>query len=319
MKLYLLALLGGVASLSAQAAGLDLTPKNPPVRSTDAPALVWDLAPDVAPTGYRNFRTTSEPLKAKSGAALPDLTGFAALHESGSSEFTTAGFKKMAARFTGPVVDFDLRQEDHGYLNGQPVSWYATNNWGNVGKTHDAIVAEERGKLDAFSAGSTVVVTDDSVKKADAGDAAPRTSVKVAAAQSERQVVEAAGAHYVRLTVTDHARPTDAEVDRFVAAVRDLPPDAWAHFHCRAGRGRTTTFMALYDMLRNAPQVSLAAIIERQSLAAGDYDLLGKEKEGGAKEGVAADRANFVRAFYRYAQANPNGKPQLWTEWLANP
>jgi hypothetical protein len=29
-----------------------------------------------------------------------------------------------------------------------------------------------------------------------------------------------------------------------------------------------------------------------------------------------ADRAAFVRAFYDYARANPNGQPQLWSEWL---
>jgi protein-tyrosine phosphatase len=74
--------------------------------------------------------------------------------------------------------------------------------------------------------------------------------------------------------------------------------------------------MALYDMLRNAQQVSLLDIDHRQSLLAGDYDLLGKEGEPGARVAVAADRAAFVRTFYDYAKANPNGQPQLWTEWL---
>ena len=95
-----------------------------------------------------------------------------------------------------------------------------------------------------------------------------------------------------------------------------MPADGWAHFHCRAGKGRTTTFMVLYDMLRNARSVSLGDIVNRQSALAGDYDLLKLDAEAGWKAAVFADRAAFVRAFYRYARANPGGQPQLWSEWL---
>src|SRR5262249_7367517 len=112
-------------------------------------------------------------------------------------------------------------------------------------------------------------------------------------------------------------RPTDEEVDRFVGAVRGLSADAWAHFHCRAGKGRTTTFMALYDMLRDAKTVSLQAIVDRQSLLVGDYNLLQPAPdETGAKVAVFQDRAAFVRAFYDYARDNPGGRPMLWSEWL---
>jgi protein-tyrosine phosphatase len=49
---------------------------------------------------------------------------------------------------------------------------------------------------------------------------------------------EVPGTGYVRITVTDRARPLDDEVDRFVLAVRALPENAWAHFYCEAGRYR---------------------------------------------------------------------------------
>ena len=143
----------------------------------------------------------------------------------------------------------------------------------------------------------------------------PETIVVVHPA-TERETVEAAGASYVRITVADHARPDDGAVDRFIAAVRTLPADGWVFFHCRAGRGRTTTFMALYDMLRNARQVSLEDIAKRQELLGNDYDVLQPADAGTAKAPYVADRIAFVRAFYDYAKANPNGKPQTWTEWL---
>jgi protein-tyrosine phosphatase len=120
----------------------------------------------------------------------------------------------------------------------------------------------------------------------------------------------------VRITVTDHTRPFDDEVDRFILAVRALPDSAWAHFHCEAGLGRTTTFMVLYDMLRNANRVSLEDIVGRQRILSNGYDVLLPDEPGNWKAPYAADRAEFVRAFYNYARANPNGRPELWTEWL---
>lgn len=302
------------ASPALFAAGLVQT--SPPVRSADQPALVWDLAPELAAKGCRNFRTTADPLAPKPWRAAPDSRGLAALRASGSSEFSAAGLGKMLGRFSGPVTVFDLRQEDHGFVNGEPVSWYATNNWANVGKSNAEIVAEERARLAALAAAGWATLTDDSVKKAGAADA-PRRTEAVVLAQTEEQLVHSHGAAYVRITVSDHARPTDEEVDRFVAAVRGLPPGGWVHFHCRAGRGRTTTFMALYDMLRNARSVPLRDIVDRQSLLAGDYDLLGKAAAGGDRNsGAAQDRADFVRAFYDYAKANPDGRPLTWSEWL---
>ncbi|HEU4772375.1 MAG TPA: hypothetical protein VFS68_09465 [Candidatus Udaeobacter sp.] len=109
------------------------------------------------------------------------------------------------------------------------------------------------------------------------------------------------------MAVTDHACPLDSAIDEFVAAVRELPQNAWAHFHCEAGLGCTTTFMVLYDMLRNANRVSLDDIVQRQKILSKGYDVLQPPDGGDWKAPYAADRAKFIRAFYDYARANPNG------------
>ena len=302
-------------------AGLELAgaplPNTQPVVPADAikPLLVWDVAPALRDTLPRNFRTTDTVLKAQD-ASPPSALGLAGLHMAGGGQFTAAGLKLALGALHGPVTVFDLRQETHVFVAGLPVSWFATNNWANVGRAHPAIEADEASRVRAFVSGTKLELADDKTKKPPA-DATPPETLVVAQPATEREIVEAAGAAYVRITVADHARPTDEEVDRFLQAVKALPADGCVLFHCRAGRGRTTTFMALYDMLRNARQVTLEDIARRQEIIGNDFDVLQPADPGSAKAPYVADRIAFVRAFYDYARANPDGRPQLWSEWLA--
>jgi Inositol hexakisphosphate len=309
---YLVLLLAPVALFSDT-----LVQKNPPVRPTDADSavLIWDIDLNLAKNLPRNFRTTDDPLKTDKGQ-MPSDTGLADLHASGSGEFTADGLKLLLARTRGPVTIFDLRQETHIFVNGLPVSWYATRDWVNVGLSQSAIEADESARVESLKPGSKIVVRPGAaVKKPGVTPSSPQ-NVTVEHASTEREFVKPNHASYVRVTVTDHCRPLDDEVDRFVLAVRAFPENAWAHFHCEAGLGRTTTFMVLYDMLRNANRVSLEDIVRRQKILSRGYDVLQPAELGNWKAPYTADRAGFVRAFYDYARANPNGQPKLWSEWL---
>jgi protein tyrosine phosphatase (PTP) superfamily phosphohydrolase (DUF442 family) len=294
-----------------------LSPEHPPVRPADAasPVLIWDIDPAKASALPRNFRTTEDFPKNETGEPFENA-GLKELRASGSGEFTADNLKLLLARTRGPVTVFDLRQETHIFINGLPASWFATHDWANVGRSRAAIEAEETAQVQSLKPGSEVSIRFGEPVKKGHRDAGAPLRVTVNYANTERELVEAAGARYVRIPVTDHARPMDEEVDRFVLAVREMPPDGWAHFHCEAGRGRTTTFMALYDMLRNAARISLEAIARRQKLLGYGYDVLAPAAPGNWKAPYIADRIAFVRAFYDYARANPNGRPRLWSEWL---
>lgn len=294
-----------------------LMQKNPPVRPADAdsPVLIWDVDQKLAAALPRNFRTTDDPIKADKGQITSDI-GLADLHASGSGEFTANGLKVLLARTRGPVTVFDLRQETHIFVNGLPVSWFATNDWANVGRSQSAIEADENARVESLKPGRKIIVRPGAaVKKPGVTPSTPQ-NVTVEHASTERDLVDANRAAYVRLTITDHARPLDEEVDRFILVIRTLPENGWAHFHCEAGRGRTTTFMVLYDMLRNATQVSLDDIVRRQQMIGYDYDVLRPADKRSWKAPYTDDRTTFVRAFYDYAHANPGGRPQLWSEWL---
>jgi len=310
---YFLALLLAPAALFSAT----LAQKSPPVRPADADlaVLIWDVDPKLEKSLPRNFRTTDDPLKTNEGQ-IPSNTGLADLRASGGGEFTADGLKLLLARTRGFVTVFDLRQETHVLVNGLPISWFATHDWANVGRTQAAIEADEAARVQSLKPGKEIVVRPGAaVKKPGVTPSTPQ-NVTVEHASTEHDVVEANNAVYVRLTVTDHARPLDEEVDRFILAVRTLPANGWAHFHCEAGLGRTTIFMVLYDMLRNANRVSLGDIARRQQLLGYDYDVLRRADPGDWRAPYIDDRIAFVRAFYNYARANPNGRPQLWSEWL---
>jgi Inositol hexakisphosphate len=292
-----------------------LVQKSPPVRPAEPPVLIWDIDLKLAKDLPRNFRTTDDLVKAGDGKT-PATVGLIDLHASGSGEFTAGNLKLLLGRMHGPVTIFDLRQETHIFANRLPVSWYAPRDWANVGRSQTEIEEAEAAWVKSLGPGSEIAIRPGHPVKHGNADSVARQQVIVKEASIERDLVSSTGTSYVRVAVTDHTRPLDEAVDRFIVAVRAIPENAWAHFHCEAGLGRTTTFMVLYDMLRNATRVSLEDIVRRQAILSHGYDVLQPAGPGNWKAPYMAERAEFIRAFYDYARANPNGRPQIWSEWL---
>jgi hypothetical protein len=278
-----------------------------PLTSPDASfaPLVLDAA---AGEPARRFRSSDFALAIGDEV---DPTGLSGLRCSGSAQFSATGWDDIRGRVGGAQAlhVIDLRQESHGFVGGEAVSWYAARNWGAVGLDDDESLALEALRLKLVAGAAEVSVAD--VRDVKAGRPVAFVSKKSTCVLSEAALV-APTARYTRLPVTDHARPRDAVVDAFVTLARLSLEGYHVHFHCRGGKGRTATFMALFDMLRNAQRVDLRSIVERQRLL-NDYDLGAVPAESSPKRAFIDERRAFLERFYHFARAGAD----TWTEWLA--
>ena len=225
----------------------------------------------------RRFRTANSAFRShvdvkKTGKGFtmtPSRKGLDRLNISGSAEFSVGEFEKLVSvlkkQANGPIYIVDLRQETHGIFNGNAVSWFGARDWGNIGKNKTDVLKDEMRRLCAAKGKSLIVTMLDEGKKS----IDPKL-MKISSVMSERQMVEQNGLYYYRIAATDHIWPSPENIDDFIAFIRSLPDHAWLHFHCQAGKGRTTIYMAMYDMMKN-PDISLEDILSRQYLLGGNY------------------------------------------------
>ena len=234
----------------------------------------------------RNYRADVE--NCMSGSAQPSILGLSSLVQ----ELAQQGVKPQQ------IILVDLRQESHGFVNGQAVSWYGDNNWANVGKADAAIRKDEANRLAKTLGKETSYYKLDKNKQ-------PHFKGKenVAAALTERQAAASFGLGYARFASTDHIWPEPEEVDAFLAWQKTLPKDAWLHFHCQAGKGRTTAYMIMRDIWLNGQKDSLETICARQHALGGQDVLHMTHKE--AWRQTIDEAGNHYRDMDRIFEAKP--------------
>ncbi|WP_415266338.1 fused DSP-PTPase phosphatase/NAD kinase-like protein [Acidovorax sacchari] len=259
------------------------------------------------------FRSSGQAAKLPPGF---DTRGLESLQISGSERITSEAQVHAIRQIYGdaPLVVVDLRQESHAVADGHSLTWRGTNDWGNVGLDTAATMAREADQLEELRRQGNAVAIHAEYVKGRMDDPAPRPLVTTLA-RSEQDIVEAAGAEYRRIAVTDHVRPSRRDVDQFIELVRDLPEGTGLHVHCNGGHGRTTTFMVLHDMLHNAREVDADAIMARQSKLSHDHNLTDTSTVKKRKQTFHADRLAFFHEFHAYARENPGGRPLTWSEW----
>lgn len=262
----------------------------------------------------KHFHTTTDTLSAPN----IDTRGLAELQIAGGSQFSKLSFDSILQRLRSKkIIVVDLRQESHGLLNSNAVSWYGGRNNSNQGLSNQAVEKAQSDLLTDLNDAETAVVN--TVLQKDDAIIKKTKAVEYAVHQvsSEEEYVNERGSVYKRLYVQDFHAPKPSEVDRFIEMTKTFPPHQWIYFHCHAGSGRTTTFMLIYDMMHNAKKVSLEDILTRQA-ALGGKDMNMLPKTTSFKYKFAVERLNFVKQFYRYAKENHDDFATTYSEWLSS-
>jgi len=196
------------------------------------------------------------------------------LNLSGSGQFTENELATILSRKKQyQVYVIDLRQENHAFINGSPVTWQTTHDWGNLGLDHAQIIGREKSLIQTIGLKQKIRLP-----------SARNTRMKFPLAEmidftvdrveDEESMVKRLGAIYVRLSIPDVRDFNPTEVDRFFDVMKKLPPNAWVYVHDRDGGNRTALFMVMYEILMRKFETISQAVKHQALLGDHGYDIL---------------------------------------------
>lgn len=293
MRKFFILLITGIIMAQSFVSLVDASPLFPII---DSPTHEFEELP-------RNWRTAKKYLSDNS----INLSGLNKLQVSGSGQFNEKAFVYLTHQLPNVrIIVLDLREESHLIVNGTSISWTdGQENRGNSGKTLAEIVADEQNRLEQIK-GEGLAMKHSPLSTHEFG----KNLV-----QTEKELVESLGLTYLRIPVADHNAPSNATVDQYIALIKGLGTNDWIHVHCKAGKGRTTTFMSIYDMMKNSRNVTLMDILARQKLLGGT-DLTAWQRKT-VRDITLKARFEFIKKFYRYCKEVPLFD-KAWSEWLAS-
>lgn len=251
-----------------------------------------------------NFRTAQSPLKASRFSL--DLKGLKDMKMSGSGRLSQEKIKRYFKDIPKPVAIIDVRAEKDYFVKGIPASWLGIRVLENG--------FEDRLKTTSFLKLPLHHIKWSLRRIINLGfgyDITPATLL------SEEQFLKDNGFLYFCFEGKRHCAHTPEAVQKFLDYLETQPEDIWIHFHCANGRGRTTTFMILYDIYKNARITSLENIILRQHLLGGEnvFDVALRPKGTWSKTDLLK-RKELVEKFYTYMTAK-SGYPKIkWIDWI---
>jgi hypothetical protein len=233
----------------------------------------------------KNFRSSSQFLK----TAAEDInqTGLDTLRISGSKRIAFPHLKWLIKDVKGPFYIVDLTGDRIKYYKGLTAYLFKPEQ-----QNPDLISLLRRYLI----AGSRVI---------DPADI-----------KTEAEMAQRFGLYYQGFSIRRQGIPRKDVVDKLVEFFMQLPKDAWLHLHCDAGKGRTTTVMAMIDILKNGRDIPLEDIIKRQHVMGG-VDLFDTALWANGTYTVERlqTRKNFIISFYDYVNDPKGYGVQKWSEW----
>lgn len=229
-----------------------------------------------------------------------DLSGLG-LNVIASGQFSEKELVAIRQKYPNEkILVVDLRRESHGFINGQAVSWRSPFDQSNIGEKIEKILRDEKSRLNLLKKDEEIIVNKILEKDEKNGwyeEVEPKI-IAVAEISTEENLVKKFGFEYKRFAVRDHASPDHNQVLEFEKFIKNLPLDKKIYIHCAAGRGRTTTFLTLYDIMNNGDKMSLEEILIRQAKVGGvRLDEISEDEKW--RENLAQERLKMIREFYQ--------------------
>lgn len=234
-----------------------------------------------------------------SSVGLPmRLRDIPTLNISGSAQFTKDQLLNLKNSINKDnICIVDLRQESHGMINDLAISFLNPYKYLNNGFTTEQTIKAENSLLNKIKIGNTIQLykhTGIFIK-----------DITVDFISNESQLVTEADMQYKRFAVKDNSAPTPDIVDEFVEFIKNKPDDIHLHFHCAAGKGRTTSFMVMYQAMKNNSNLTLEQLLSYQ------YNI------GGVNLHDNNIQYNFLEDFCNYVQKNKDSNYSIsYSQWI---
>ena len=234
-----------------------------------------------------------------SSVGLPmRLRDIPTLNISGSAQFTKDQLLNLINYINKDnICIVDLRQESHGMINDLAISFLNPYKDLNNGFTTEQTIKAENSLLNKIKIGNTIQLykhTGIFIK-----------DITVDFISNESQLVTEADMQYKRFAVKDNSAPTPDIVDEFVEFIKNKPDDIHLHFHCAAGKGRTTSFMVMYQAMKNNSNLTLEQLLSYQ------YNI------GGVNLHDNNIQYNFLEDFCNYVQKNKDSNYSIsYSQWI---
>lgn len=232
-----------------------------------------------------------------------DLSKFG-LNAIASAQFSEKELQKVREKYPNEkIIIVDLRREPHGIINGEAVSWREEfdKSQSNSGKKNFEIIADEKSRLNIAKKDGEILINKTLEKDKKNGwfkEVQPQIVV-VQEALSEESLAKKYGFEYKRIAIQDHAKPDQERFKEIINFIKNLPQDKKIYVHCAGGKGRTTSFLAFYDIMKNGDKLTFEEILERQYKAGGGklYEI-DEEEKGEFRTKLAEERFNLIAEFY---------------------
>ncbi len=262
-----------------------------------------------------------------------NLKGMDTLNVCGSAQPDEQGMKAVRAMF-GPkkrIVLLNLRAEDLVFIKpkkskGAIACAYLMSMrwWLSAKRTVEEIEASQATRRDelmkrALKKGYIKVrgTNDPEGAYNDAHIVSYEVPINPKKLYSPREMATKVGLEEVRRPIEKFQMQNPKDIDAFINLVKGLSPEDVLWIHCRKGLFRTTMYMILYDIMKNADKATLEEIIARQGpQGLGGSDFAQRFDPKKWDTGYKSGWAEIVKEFYKYAQANQaTGFAKSWSEW----